>query len=185
MTSEYLVNRDKSDTIEKIFIGNCIFKGCLSVQLSFDMKFITEKMFFGCITLREIKILSSITRICKFAFYKCNSLSSIEIPSSVTLIDRYAFCDCRSLKRAIIPSSVKFIGHGAFNNCFSLKKLSIPSSLNYIENIIFKGCISLEVSSDDGVIQKNIFNKYSTIKKFHLQLKLYKKMVSKIVHHLK
>ena len=58
------------------------------------------------------------TRImCDSAFYGCYSLSEIFIPSSVTSIGDCAFCSCDSLSEIVIPSSVTSIGDGAFYDC--------------------------------------------------------------------
>ena len=55
--------------------------------------------------------------ICDWAFYGCRSLSEIVIPSSVTSIGDSAFAGCRSLSEIVIPSSVTCIGKGAFYKC--------------------------------------------------------------------
>ena len=70
------------------------------------------------------------TRImCDSAFYGCYSLSEIVIPSSVTSIGQHAFYGCRSLLEIVIPSSVTSIGDWAFSFCSSLKYISIPKSV--------------------------------------------------------
>ena len=70
------------------------------------------------------------TRImCDSAFYGCYSLSEIVIPSSVTSIGHHAFYGCRSLLEIVIPSSVTSIGDRAFCGCSSLKYISIPKSV--------------------------------------------------------
>ena len=67
--------------------------------------------------------------ICDRAFYGCYSLSEIVIPSSVTSIGDRAFLGCRSLSEIVIPSSVASIGDRAFSSCDSLKYISIPKSV--------------------------------------------------------
>ena len=67
--------------------------------------------------------------ICDSAFYGCYSLSEIVIPSSVTSIGDCAFSSCCCLSEIVIPSSVTSIGKGAFSGCSSLKYISIPKSV--------------------------------------------------------
>lgn len=55
--------------------------------------------------------------ICDSAFFGCYSLSDIVIPSSVTSIGHSAFFFCESLTSIAIPSSVTSIGDCAFRNC--------------------------------------------------------------------
>ena len=50
-------------------------------------------------------------------FYGCGSLSEIVIPSSVTSIGDSAFSCCDSLSEIVIPFSVASIGDSAFYRC--------------------------------------------------------------------
>ena len=71
--------------------------------------------FYGCSSLTNIEIPSSVTKIGVSAFQYCCNLTSIKIPSSVTWIGDYAFGECSSLTSLEIPSSVK-MGTNAFSN---------------------------------------------------------------------
>ena len=78
--------------------------------------------------------------ICDCAFFGCDSLSEIVIPSSVTSIGDGAFSFCRSLSEIVIPSSVTSIGDWAFSNCDSLSEIVIPSSVTSIGDSAFTNC---------------------------------------------
>ena len=81
------------------------------------VKIICDSAFFGCYSLSDIVIPSSVTSIGDCAFSGCYSLSEIVIPSSVTNIGDYAFSGCDSLSEIVSPSSVTSIGDCAFRNC--------------------------------------------------------------------
>ena len=99
--------------------------------------------------------------ICDRAFYGCYSLSEIVIPSSVTSIGDRAFLGCRSLSEIVIPSSVASIGDRAFSSCDSLKYISIPKSVICLNGNPFAKwdgklkCLSPNFVYEDGIL----FNK--------------------------
>ena len=92
-------------------------------------RIICDSAFYGCYSLSEILIPSSVTSIGDCAFSSCCCLSEILIPSSVTSIGDCAFSSCCCLSEIVIPSSVTSIGKGAFSGCSSLKYISIPKSV--------------------------------------------------------
>ena len=124
-------------------------------------RIICDCAFFGCDSLSEIVIPSSVTSIGDDAFSRCHSLSEIVIPSSVTSIGDHAFSGCDSLSEIVIPSSVTSIGDYAFSGCSSLKYISIPKSvigLNGNPFVKWKG--NLECLSPNFVYEDDIlFNK--------------------------
>ena len=103
-------------------------------------RIICDLAFWGCRSLSEIVIPSSVTSIGDKAFSCCRSLSEIVIPSSVTSIGDYAFSYCHSLSEIVIPSSVTSIGDHAFFDCCSLSEIVIPSSVTSIGDRAFLGC---------------------------------------------
>ena len=106
-------------------------------------RIICDWAFYGCRSLSEIVISSSVTSIGDSAFDTCHSLSEIVIPSSVTSIGDWAFADCRYLSEIVIPSSVTSIGKSAFFRCHSLSEIVIPSSVTSIGDHAFWFCDSL------------------------------------------
>ncbi len=106
-------------------------------------RIICNGAFWGCRSLSEIVIPSSVTSIGDSAFSLCSSLSEIVIPFSVTSIGDSAFSLCSFLSEIVIPSSVTSIGDSAFSECDSLSEIVIPSSVTSIGKGAFYGCSSL------------------------------------------
>ena len=127
-------------------IGNGAFWGCKSLcelLLPSSVTSIGDFAFNECRSLRELVLPSSVTSIGKGAFRGCRSLRELVLPSSITSIGDYAFFCCKSLYDLVIPSSVTSIGDFAFSYCKSLCNLVIPSSVTNIGNAAFYGCSSL------------------------------------------
>ena len=107
-------------------------------------KVIGDGAFWGCKSLRDLVIPSSVTSIGNSAFRDCRSLRDLVIPSSVTSIGNHAFAYCDSLCELVIPSSVTSIGNRAFYGCRSLRELVILSSVTSIGEHAFNYCDSLQ-----------------------------------------
>jgi len=60
------------------------------------------------------------------AFWGCSSLKKVKIRSSITRIDEYTFHKCTSLREVILPSTVQAIGREAFSGCSKLVKVNLP-----------------------------------------------------------
>ena len=127
-------------------ICNGAFWGCRSLSeivIPSSVTSIGDSAFSLCSSLSEIVIPFSVTSIGDWAFSLCSSLSEIVIPSSVTSIGDSAFSWCDSLSEIVIPSSVTSIGKGAFYGCSSLSEIVIPSSVTSMGDRAFYGCSSL------------------------------------------
>ncbi len=107
------------------------------------VKSIGDSAFQDCISLTEIVIPESVTRISNHAFQGCESLTEIVIPNGVTSIGTQAFAWCSSLTEIVIPNGVTRIEHGAFEYCSSLTEIVIPESVTWIDSNAFKYCSSL------------------------------------------
>ena len=127
-------------------ICNGAFWGCRSLSeivIPSSVTSIGDSAFSLCSSLSEIVIPFSVTSIGDSAFSLCSFLSEIVIPSSVTSIGDSAFSECDSLSEIVIPSSVTSIGKGAFYGCSSLSEIVIPSSVTSMGDRAFYGCSSL------------------------------------------
>ena len=82
--------------------------------------------FYGCISLKEIKLSSNLQSIGSKAFLSCSSLNNVIIPESVTVIEDYAFYNCSSLTTITIPNKVTEMGRDVFSGCTSLETINVP-----------------------------------------------------------
>ena len=124
----------------------------------------------GKVSLKSIKLPSSITAIDTFAFQSCSGLTgqllipngvtyigplafwgdslltgTLNIPYSVTKIDDLSFFNCKGLSgKLTIPNSVTSIGHAAFYHCEGISSLMLPNSLPFLKSSTFEGCIGLK-----------------------------------------
>jgi len=87
---------------------------------------INDYAFYGCNSLENITIPSTVTRIGNDTFYGCSSLSNVTISYGVTSIGFRAFMGCTSLESVTIPNSVIGIGKQAFADCSSLASITLP-----------------------------------------------------------
>ena len=87
---------------------------------------------------------SHVTELKEFAFYGCTSLRDIKLPSELVKIGRYALSNCTVIQELDLPSSIKQIGEGAFSHCRSLRTLELPDSLTRIESDLCAYCTSLQ-----------------------------------------
>ena len=88
----------------------------------------STKVFFGCTSLKEIEIPSSVSLICENAFMDCASLEKVILNEGLIEIGNYAFLSCDKLKTITIPSSVRFLGQISLSGILNihLKKDSVP-----------------------------------------------------------
>lgn len=79
---EVTINRDEEDVINQ----------------HIPQKVIGEMAFMGCISLNNIEIPSSVTKIKMCAFLGCISLQQIYIPNNVRTIEQYVFFNDKNLR---------------------------------------------------------------------------------------
>lgn len=123
------------------------------------VKFITEKAFVFCSSLKSVVISSSVTSIEKAAFYECSELTSITISNSVNTIGGGAFYGCSGLKKVIVKDiaawcSIKFgnfysnplyyANHMYSDENTEITDLIIPNGVKNIEYLAFENCVGLK-----------------------------------------
>lgn len=98
--------------------------------------------------------LINVADIAAKAFYGCWSITNISLPSTVTSIGDDAFYDCINIVTATMPTAAisyipqnslrdvilnggERIEEDAFVNCSALRSITIPSSINYIGRSAF------------------------------------------------
>ncbi|MDE7295768.1 MAG: leucine-rich repeat domain-containing protein, partial [Clostridia bacterium] len=128
-------------SIEGLYFADC--DTLESVELPEGINRISSGAFWGCASLTEINLPSTITRIDEYAFANCTLLVSNELPSGLQSIGNYAFQDCKSFTEITIPNTVMEIGGYAFNFCDKLKKVVFNGELEKLEDFVFIGCVSL------------------------------------------
>lgn len=62
-----------------------------SVTVPENVTVLNEDVFFGCDSLKEVKITGKVTKISDMSFANCNQLESVVIPASVTEIGESVF----------------------------------------------------------------------------------------------
>lgn len=112
---------------------------------------------------------TKITELKYGCFDICVSITNLVVPDTVTKIGDMVFGCCVSLKSITIPKNCKSIGGGAFALCISLEEIVIPTSVNEIGTGCFFWCESLEriifnKSSNSSLVSINnecvSFNQY-------------------------
>ena len=104
---------------------------------------IENEAFYGCSSITNVTIPSSVISIGVSAFSECSNLINVIIPDSVKSIGMDAFYSCDSLTSITIPDSVTSIGDGAFANCRNLTEITIPDGVKSIKSWVFNGCNNL------------------------------------------
>ncbi len=123
---------------------------------------IPDSLLEGCLTIRSVKIPSSVLSIGDRAFAACKELTSVEFAdgTAVERIGEAAFA-LTSIESLVLPDSVLDLGKSAFAFCEKLKTVQLPCGLTAISESLFMGCIGLtefEIPNNITVIEKNAFS---------------------------
>ena len=97
------------------------------------------------ITVKEVILPSSVTRIWDYAFYQCVSLKKINL-EKVTLVGEYAFAYCSALE-SVVFQNYQFqanLRQYAFAYCTSLQSINLLTAMPAIPEGLCYGCISLK-----------------------------------------
>ncbi len=111
------------------------------VEFHDEVEIIEENVFFGCISLRSIKLIG-VKTVKKGAFTRCTHLTDVEFGDKLETIEVRAFMHCTKLTNVTMPS-VGFIGSWAFTKCYELSDLELPEGLEKLESCAFACCSSL------------------------------------------
>ena len=116
------------------------FAYCVSlanVELGDSITRIEASAFTGCSKLESVKLPEKLEYVGTLAFSGCKSLVSVDFGSSIKEIDNYAFSDLPDLQSVVIPNSVERIGEGAFYRCAMLTNVDLGSGIREIDNGAF------------------------------------------------
>jgi len=145
------------------YIGAFAFYGCTSLEnvtLPSTVESIRWKAFCNCINLEEINLPDGLEVIENGAFLNCESIKKIKLPQKLTIIEDNTFSDCTSLESIDFPQNLDEIGVSAFSNCESLKEVNLPDEISNIKYDAFQGCTNLEkvkLSKNIKSVSKGIF----------------------------
>lgn len=103
--------------------------------------------FYGCKSLAEVNIPSSLTVVSEGAFYNCSSLSDITIPNTVTEIGRNAFFSC-GIESITIPDSIKEIRGDFIMRCGNLKEVNLPEKITLLPGSEWEGTVYGSITLD-------------------------------------
>lgn len=94
----------------------------------------------------DVKSFVHNNEIAAAAFYGCESLKSVRLPANLITIEKNAFYGCSNLETVVFPegNKLKNIYQSAFENCRSLNQITLPSSVNNIQSRAFRFCKSLK-----------------------------------------
>ena len=90
---------------------------------------ISDYMFSGYTTLKNVTLPNTLTTLGYSAFYNCTSLKEIHFPASLTRIEAFAFMGCTSLTELVIPDTLTYVGYWAFEGCSNVTKITLPVDL--------------------------------------------------------
>ena len=155
-------------------IGDRAFYGCKSLKslrLPEGLISIGDWAFFGCKSLTSIHLPDGITSIGNLAFSWCSSLKSIHLPDGITAIGNLAFLGCESLTSIQLPEGITSIGNNAFSRCESLTSIHLPEGITSIGDEAFSLCKSLtSIHLPEGItsIGNLVFFVCSSLTSIHL-----------------
>ena len=104
---------------------------------------------FGCESIVEISIPSTVMKIGEAAFYY-TAISSIALPENIKVLSRRVFEGCSNLTEIVIPNGVQNIDSFAFSMCDNLSIVTIPKSIISIKSSAFEFCEKLATVYYDG-----------------------------------
>lgn len=138
ITSAKVLIRDED--LENHTLPASMFSGntaVTDVYIEDGVTTIESEAFYGCTSLKSIRLPSTLTNLGEThegkpssVFFGCSSLEAIYLPEGVKSIGREAFAYCTSLKTVYLPENgVTWIGMQAFWNCTSMTAVKLPESL--------------------------------------------------------
>ena len=152
-------------------LGNSIFWGCISlvnVKLPDALKYIPDSAFERCISLQNIIIPNTVIKIGKSAFCDCYELKEIELPDSVTYIGGWAFRCCYELKYFKFPPKVVGISEYMFCDDFNLRDVELHDNVTCIMDFAFANCsvIHIKIPESVNILEHNAFSQCCDAKVF-------------------
>ncbi|MCI8413459.1 MAG: leucine-rich repeat domain-containing protein [Clostridia bacterium] len=127
-------------------IGKSAFKNCVQLtqaRLPGQLMEIGDETFYGCKSLGDMSLPSTVKKIGNSAFENCSKLTISSWASELTTIGERAFYGCALLDRINLSPLVDSIGSAAFLYCTNLSYADIPDAITEIKDNTFAFCSSL------------------------------------------
>lgn len=117
-----------------------------------NTKVLEEKAFAECVSLNNLTLGRSLTRIGEYMFQGCTSLTDLVIPDGITRIEPYAFDGCTGLVEISLPNTLDFITKTSFNGCENLRYQGTTNKYLGNEENPYLVLISVDTGSNRLVI---------------------------------
>ena len=130
----------------------------ISVEFHDGVEIIEEYAFYGCDSLKSIKLLG--VRIIKELAFGYTGLTDVEFGDQLETIEQQAFYECTGLTKIKMPS-VRTVGQLAFGWCSELSNLEFGEGLRTLQEVAFSNCHKLErivLPLKDDMIENNVFD---------------------------
>ena len=125
-------NVPQMEVIPKLMFGDC--RALEKIDIPEGIKTVSERAFFNCISVTELVLPKTLTKIGSYAF-SGGKLKEIILPETLTEIGEYAFSSWENLEEIVLPKTLKKIGDKAFNNCTKLKTVYNLSELRLMSGL--------------------------------------------------
>ena len=111
--------------------------------------------------LKRITLPDSLRWIAERAFYECISLKTVSGAPNLFSIGERAFYGCRALEAAPIRDKLESIGASAFYGCESLTSVTIPDTAYSVNEDVFSNCTSLKTAKRNILMIGIVYSKFA------------------------
>lgn len=99
-----------------------------NVTINNNVTYINGRAFRNCTKLETVNFnINRLSMSGRYQFFGCTSLKTIRLPEGLTYLDLYAFQGCTNLEEIYIPSTLTYFGDRPFWDCYSIRKVHIAS----------------------------------------------------------
>ena len=135
---------------------------------------INDESFIGCTGITSLTIPEGMISIGASAFEKCTGLTSISLPNSMTSIGRYAFRSCKGLTSVRIGVNLNDM-IGSFNNSSAIRSVkmaaAIPPTINktmFADDVYNKATLKVRKGSKVRYEEHPVFCLFKSIEEYDL-----------------
>lgn len=114
------------------------------IEIPTTITYIKDYSFRGYKSLKSVRILETVNKICTEAFSQCENLVEVSLPNSLDTLGSRVFSGCKSLTTINLPDSIKELGGGVFQST-GLMSIKIPSGIKIIKDRTFALCKDLAI----------------------------------------